>query len=295
MNRAEFQIEREKCIGCGLCIDVCVGGVISLDENHVARIADFQEFGWGGCWKCQHCLAVCPQGAISILGKHPEDSLPPPDTDQVAPMLDALITNRRSCRRYLDKNVEKQTIDEMMAVLQNLPTGSNKQLVEYTLIDDKEQMKLFRDLAYERMEEQAAQGIYAKTFDAYYYGLMKQWEATVRPDLLFCSAPHLLIPHAPVGKGCWVQDVNIACTYFELLCASRGLGAVFMIYPLSVLENMPDIKAMLQIPEDHYTAMAVGFGYPEIRYARGVQREQKGKIHRLQFTEESSPKSNAPK
>lgn len=219
MNRAEFRIEKEKCIGCGLCINVCAGGIISLDENHVARIADFQEFGWDGCWKCQHCLAVCPKGAISILGKHPENSLPPPDI------------------------------------------------------------------------EQAAQGIYARTFDAHYYGLLKQWEATVRPDMLFCSAPHILIPHAPIGKGCWVQDVNIACTYFELLCASRGLGAVFMIYPLSVLENMPDIKALLQIPEDHYVGMMVGFGYPEITYARGVQRGESGSIHRLRFTEEAVSKA----
>ncbi|MFQ9525611.1 MAG: 4Fe-4S binding protein [Eubacterium ramulus] len=24
---------------------------------------------WYGCWGCQHCLTVCPNGAISVLGK----------------------------------------------------------------------------------------------------------------------------------------------------------------------------------------------------------------------------------
>jgi Fe-S-cluster-containing hydrogenase component 2 len=26
--------------------------------------------------ECQHCLALCPTGAISLLGKKPEDSRP---------------------------------------------------------------------------------------------------------------------------------------------------------------------------------------------------------------------------
>lgn len=82
-----------------------------------------------------------------------------------------------------------------------------------------------------------------------------------------------------VGCG---RCVNV-CAYFELLCASRGLGAVLMTYPLGVLDNMPQIKAMLQIPEDHYIGMIVGFGYPEIPYVRGVQKEATGKIKRLRF------------
>lgn len=283
MNIVKFQVNHETCIGCGLCVKTCAGGIISLDENRKPQIADVKEFGWDGCWKCQHCLAVCPQGAVSVLGKKPEDSLLPPDLTQARQILDALITNRRSCRRYLDKNVDQQTINEMLDILRNLPTGGNKQLVEYTLVDDKDQMKYFRDLVYQKMEEQAKQGIYARTFDAKSYGQLKNWENTVRPDMLFCSVPHILIPHMAAERGCWVQDVNIACAYFELLCASRGLGSCFMIYPLSVLDNMPELRAMLRIPENHYVGMVVGFGYPEFTYARGVQREDAGTVHRLRF------------
>ena len=138
-----------------------------MDEEKTVRMAAFSEFGWNGCWKCEHCLAVCPSGAISIFGHKPEDSL---------------------------------------------------------------------------------------------------------------------IPHAPLGRGEPVQDVLIAGTYFELLCASRGLGAVMLTFPLGALARMPEIKAMLQIPEDHYTGMMIGFGYPEIRYARGVQKTtEERRIHRPEF------------
>ena len=83
-----------------------------------------------------------------------------------------------------------------------------------------------------------------------------------------------------------MQDVVIAGTYFELLCASRGLGAVMMTFPLGALKQMPEINALLNIPDNHYIGLIIGFGYPEIKYARGVQKEmEQSRIHRLNFQE----------
>ena len=76
-----------------------------------------------------------------------------------------------------------------------------------------------------------------------------------------------------MGKvGCWEQDPNIAATYFELLCASRGLGAVQMSFPVDAFHMSPEIYDLLEIPRDHFIPVVVGFGYPEIRYTRGIPR-----------------------
>jgi hypothetical protein len=57
-----------------------------------------------------------------------------------------------------------------------------------------------------------------------------------------------------------------------------------LTFPLGVLNTMPDIKELLQIPKDHYIGMVIGFGYPEISYARGVQKTiGEERIHRLKF------------
>ena len=101
--------------------------------------------------------------------------------------------------------------------------------------------------------------------------------------MIFCQATHLLIPHAPRGKGCWHQDIDIACAYAELLFSAHGLGAVMMSFCLDVLDLMPDIKKMLQIPKDHDNHMAIGFGYPEIRFARGAQKENDLNVNVLKF------------
>ncbi len=287
MNSTNFKGDCDKCIGCGLCEKVCPGGILHLNTDRKCEMDTIDSFGWNGCWKCEHCLAVCPRGAISIFGKQPEDSIPTVKPETAAPVMDALIMNRHSCRRFLQKDVPAPTIDAMLQLIGNAPNGGNKQQVEFTLIDDRTQMDRFRSFAYTEMDRLAAQGVYPMGFDKPSYEDMKRWEKTVRPDMLFCGAPCLLILHAPLGRGEPVEDVNITAAYFELLCASRGLGCVMMTFPKDVLKNMPEIRAMLRIPEDHYVGVMLGFGWPEIRYARGTRRGvETARIHRLRFQED---------
>ena len=282
--KTHFTIDKSKCIKCGNCINTCSGMVIEFGNYGYPQMKKFERFGWRGCWRCQHCLAVCPTGAISIFDKKPEDSLPPPPAE-MGTYMEQLITNRRSCRRFLDKNVDADTITSMLSAMEAAPTGGNAQGVEYTVIDDKERVHEIWEATYSVMEANAKKHIYTHSFSDFYYGKMKQSEQTVRKDdPLFCGAPHLFIAHEKCA-GKWAEDskvnCNIATAYFELLCNAHGLGTAIMSYPAEVLNELaPKARVMLNIPKDHYTGLIVGFGYPEIRYARGVQKDRKRKIHR---------------
>ena len=292
----KFKCDPDKCTACGLCTKVCGTSIIHI-VNGIAQMEPVTEVGWEGCFRCQHCMAVCPTGAISILGKDPNNSVLPPQRDfsilkgldtsdniDLGPLMDALMVNRRSCRRFKDENVDADIIDQMLRVLENIPNGSNKQLMEFTLIDDKEECRKFRKAAYLEMERLASNGIYPGNFSARDYELMKAWEDLRNPgDMLFCNAPHLLIVHVPKGKGCWQVDPVIASVYFELMCAARNIGCILMTFPIAALSKMPEVEALLKIPKDHYYPCIIGFGYPEIQYQRGVQREGIAKIHRLTF------------
>ncbi len=283
-QKAHFRVDKSKCIQCGKCINTCSGMVIVFGKDGYPEMKEFERYGWRGCWKCQHCLAVCPQGAISIFDKKPEDSLLPPPPE-MGGYMEQLIVNRRSCRRYLDKNVDPQIINRILSVMAAAPTGGNSCNVEYTVIDDKDRVKEIWQLAYSKMEADAKKHIYTNSFSDFYYGKMKQSEKTVRKnDLLFCGAPHLFIAHEKCA-GKWAEDskvnCNIATAYFELIANAFGLGTVIMSYPAEVLQELaPKARAMLNIPQDHYMKLIVGFGYPEIEYARGVQKDKNHKIHR---------------
>ena len=119
-NIAELKIDTGKCTGCGLCVKVCPGSIISIGGADKATHGDITEFGWDGCWKCMHCLAVCPQGAISVLGRRPQDSPSLPGSASAA-AVDSVISFRRSHRRYVRKNVDKALISHMLGLLRNAP------------------------------------------------------------------------------------------------------------------------------------------------------------------------------
>ena len=63
-----FKVDEEKCIHCGLCVKDCSAKALEFDENKIPKINE------DACFKCQHCFAVCPVGAISIFDKNPENS-----------------------------------------------------------------------------------------------------------------------------------------------------------------------------------------------------------------------------
>ena len=135
----EFSVN-EKCIHCGKCVKDCLSKALKFDENKIPVLDESK------CKKCQHCMAVCPVGALSIMGKNPEDSDLPnnlPDGEQVL----NLIKNRRSDRHYKRENLDKETIEKLKNMLNWVPTGVNDHRLHFSFIDDVDVMDEFRDYA----------------------------------------------------------------------------------------------------------------------------------------------------
>ena len=59
-NVVTLKLDADKCIGCGMCTDVCPHGVFEIDEKK-ARIADRDL-----CMECGACEKNCPSEAIKV-------------------------------------------------------------------------------------------------------------------------------------------------------------------------------------------------------------------------------------
>lgn len=56
-----IQIDREKCVGCGLCMEACPGNLLKKDSQGKACIKCPKD-----CWGCTSCIKECPRNAIQF-------------------------------------------------------------------------------------------------------------------------------------------------------------------------------------------------------------------------------------
>jgi len=264
----QFTIDPDLCIQCGACIDDCPFHIIEMSPDYPAlnptRIHH--------CIQCQHCLAVCPTGALSILGFKPENSLPLPESLPSAQQMAALIRGRRSMRRFLPDPLDTGVIDHLLQTVANAPTGKNNRQCLFTVIEDPATMEIFRRETMEGLrtaviEKRLSEG------QGYFRHVVTAWDQG--RDIIFRNAPHLLMVSVPSTVTTPDADMLIAMSYFELLAASMGIGTLWnAMIRWAISEISTDMYQRLGIPENHVKGYVILFGRPAVQYHRTVQRDE---------------------
>ena len=273
-----FVVNQELCTRCGLCVKDCPVRIIERQGDATPSIIEAEA---ADCMGCQHCLAICPTGAISILGRNPKHSVPLgpgiwPDLES----MERLVRGRRSVRQYKQENVDPALLKRLLKTVANAPTGVNRQELTFRVIDDHKTMDRFRAKAMDDLAAAVAAGEIAEEFSA----IERLATAYVDEgrDLVFRGAPHVLIVTAPPDAPCPHEDVTLALAYFELLAQCAGIGTVWCGLLSWVLKARPHLKADLGIPDGHLHYQML-FGYPAIGYARTVQRDDGAQICRIEL------------
>ncbi len=61
-NVVTLELQKDKCIGCGMCVEVCPHGVFDIDiGENLAFIIDRD-----ACMECGACALNCPVQAINV-------------------------------------------------------------------------------------------------------------------------------------------------------------------------------------------------------------------------------------
>ncbi len=262
----DFKIDQEKCIQCGECVRDCPYDIIELSGEYPVVIRGKEE----QCIQCQHCLAVCSTGALSILGKDPDHSIPIKDNLPSAEQMETLVKARRSVRFYKKKPVETETISHLLEVVSHCPTGINNRQLLFTVVEDQKTMEKIR---FETMEgiRKAVQDSSLPQGLEFFEGILGAWNRG--QDIIFRSAPHLLIVSSPKGGPSPEADTMIALSYFELVASSMGLGTVWDgLAKWALTAILPEMITKLGVPQDHHIGYMMVFGWPAIKYHRTVQR-----------------------
>ncbi len=265
-------IDRARCTGCGECAADCPARILTLETGVPSLAPD----GEGKCYRCLHCLAVCPTGAVSILGRNPDDetellpgALPSPAA------METLMRGRRSVRRYRDENLPAELMTRLVWVASHAPTGVNARGVRFTLIDERAEMAAFRERTYAALDRILPAAVEAGGDDrAGFYRKLVDLKKEKGVDSLFRGAPHFLVATAPADCATPEADCLIALAYFELYARVSGVGCVWNGMMRHILDGYaPELKATLGIPEGHRLGYCMSFGPPAVEHRRTVRRD----------------------
>lgn len=141
---------------------------------------------------------------------------------------------RRSIRKYQDRKVEKEVIEQLMKTAVVSPSGRNGRPYEFVVVDDKE---IIKKLAHSK--ESGAQ--FAEN-----------------APLMIVTLYH----EYPTGE----DDACIASTVIQLKAHELGLGSCWLQTKGKIGTNgktcHENIREILNIPEDIHISNMISLGYP---------------------------------
>jgi len=264
---ASFAVDASRCVRCGSCAEDCVSGALSFGPEG-PRLDSPDD-----CMGCHHCVAICPQGAVSGWGRRPGDLSPAaglPSPEAFA----ALARVRRSVRQFAPGDVPPETLRGLVDTAWHAPTGVNAQGVFFAVVAARAAMDRVRRRVYARLDETLSRpGRGPGPNDDTLRGLAEAWRGR-QADGLFRHAPHMVLACAGPQTVCREADPFIALSYLELAAATAGVGALWCglgMMALSAAED-PALLADLGVPPDHQVAYAMMLGWPKRAYPRGVER-----------------------
>jgi len=266
MSNIKFIVDSSKCLHCGLCEQDCISKIIKLNSDKIPQISASDE---NYCLKCQHCLAICPVGAISILGKNPEDSYPCrnlPDNEQLL----NLIQSRRSFRHYKQENLPPEKLQKLKNMLKFIPTGCNSHNLHFSIIEDINVMNRFRNRTNNKLKKillSTGNSTIIKKFQKHKNAIING------EDVIYRNAPHLIVVSSPVTAPCANEDGIIALSYFELYAQSLGIATCWCGFAQLCIKLFPDLCEFLEIPDNYKPVYAMLFGPTDTKYQRTVQPE----------------------
>ena len=246
------EIDASKCLGDGLCEQACVARCISVRDGRAVFPPQAEEV----CIGCGHCFAVCPAGAVSLDGADPAGAQPA-DPRAVEPeALARLVRSRRSLRRFADRKVPRELVEQALDAVRWAPTAVNRQDIGWTAVDDPARI---RELAACIVEAMRRRPGYERVCEAFDRGR----------DVIFRNAPLVVFAHAPREQlGLQAQDCTIALTLFEHILFAAGLGTTWAGFAVGTAAHAPEVAAFLGLGAERNVFAGCMAGWPALGYLR---------------------------
>lgn len=186
--------------------------------------------------------------------------------------LDNIIA-RRTVREFSKKEVDRNTIENLILAASSAPSGANKQPWAFCVVSNPDLKKRIREAA--EKEE----------YESYHSRMSKQWLEDLKPlqtdwqKPFLEDAPHLIVVFKKIydlsdagekrNNYYVTESVGLACGF--LLVAMHQAGLVALTHTPS---PMNFLSAILKRPENERPFLLIPFGFPnEETYVPNIKRK----------------------
>ena len=260
-----------KCLGCGICTTVC--NFIILDKKGKGNVPKKREPDI--CIACGHCVAVCPNQAIthSLLNM---DNFKEVTNTLTADDIEMFLSSKRSLRNFLDKPIEKEIMERIIEVACQAPSDLNSQNRKFIVLNDKEKIDTLEAYIVEGFRQYVAgalkQGMPESSLEIIISNdIIENFEKGKKP--VFKGAPSVIFIAGPVPEKELFAGYScvVAQTYLVLMAHSLGLGSCVIGRALYDVQKLGEF---LEVPAGHKIYSAITLGYPKVKYKRTVDRRK---------------------
>lgn len=254
-------IDREKCVGCGLCAADCIGFNIKLEDKK-AKIKK-------ECFQCGHCVAICPVGAV-LIPEYEMSDVEDYNADDFCLDPEKVLHNikfRRSIRNYKTEKVKKEILEKLLQAGRYTATAKNNQDCCFVFVQDYlEQLKSIVWNFIDDMEKNGKKEIGREMLP--YISFNRRRKANAQDDYLFRNAPVVLFITSD-----WPLDAGLAAQNIETMAVSLGMGALYNGFLARIADANEELKKWLGI-DGKTIKVCMLLGYPARVYARTAPRKE---------------------
>ena len=284
-------IDQERCISCGLCIDICPDGILAADADGIPGVtAD-------SCMGCGHCAAICPAEAVSmpdLLTDLELVNVSAPlrasrENMETGPLLH-LMRSRRSCRAFKPDHVKLSLLTDLARIGTTAPSGTNCQGWQFILLPERRDVLALGELTaqfYRRLNSRAANPMYRLAARLFYGGRLEnyyqRYYRTVKKgladwyekgtDRLFHGAPAAIVVVADSSSSCPGEDALLATQNMLLAAESMGIATCLIGFVVEAAKHDKKIAELLRLGSSETIYSVIGCGYAVHSFKRYAGRK----------------------
>ncbi|MGD9567067.1 MAG: nitroreductase family protein [Sedimentibacter sp.] len=262
-------INKETCVGCGLCAEDCSRNAIELINGK----ADVE---LSLCNECSHCVAVCPNGSVS-MPLYDENEIMEYEKSKLNLNPDDFLyfqKFRRSIRNFKKKQVEQDKLNQILEAGRYSPTASNRQLNRYIVIRDR--IDEVREMAIKTLYDmandpsfQVGGGVdYRQAWIKMYDDYNEQ-----KIDRLFFNAPQIIVIVSEDKGGFAEVNGGLAASRMELQANLLGLGVCYIGFFKKAINYNKKLRELIGMKENEEFILSFIIGHPNVKYQRTVNRK----------------------